>query len=624
MTQPEVRNPQSSEDRSSNVSAERVEVPNQPSIPRNPATTSHNVPTVDNTSQVNEEPEFVPWRSGDPFRYPIPKDGNPWETCYKAVKNYDDAMCTAWKDEVQNLLIFAGLFSAVVTAFIVESYKMLTDPIDNSTRLLTQIAVELASINGRNATTTILPQENFSPSAIAVRLNTVWFLSLTLSLATALVGILALQWIREYERYGTTSYKERLDIRQRRYEGIMKWQVPNILRGLPILLQSALILFFLGMLDLLQSLDYITMIILTIVVGLVFLVIVTTTVIPGIQLIFVQRPFKGFVDSQSWSFCPYKSPQSWAFYQLVFQLASISYKLKLLSCWPIRQFNMSTRNLSSGGCSGTYKYLPNAIAWAGRTFRQGNDSLLSAIYYCVNDMPSSLTARRTVVLLDGFGVEIGDPTGDVALYNDITSARCLRYFSGLSHTPNQQLSVHEMELFVRIYNNETQNTDDGFSCPFISFDGHTEDAKDITKFPSGKFVWYGIVDSDTINSALHIPLAKLYGILYQWICRPQLEPTNCNKSSGSDPRYSLFERIMVYISLKSPQARVHPNLDGYSRSQQHREMLKALEDLFRAIFSKYSKQYFAEYPWRADSWSAFRDKTLLVTLPGVKDMVMDN
>ncbi|TFK39695.1 hypothetical protein BDQ12DRAFT_704671 [Crucibulum laeve] len=314
MTQPNPKtktNPPLSKDRGSNVSTEHFEVPKQTSSSGNAAATSRN---AHNTSRVNKEPEFVPWRSGDPFRYPIPKVGDAWETCHK---EYDDTMCAAWKDEVQNLLIFAGLFSAVVTAFVVESYKMLIDPIDDSTRLLAQIAVELASINGRNATMTIPPpQEKFSSSTFAIRLNTFWFLSLTLSLATVLVGILALQWIREYERYEATSYKGRLEIRQMRYEGIVKWQVPNILRGLPVLLQSALILFFLGMLDLLRSLHSIIATILSIVVGLVFLVILTTTIIPGMQLLFVQHSPFDPMDSLSWSICPYKSPQSWVFFQM--------------------------------------------------------------------------------------------------------------------------------------------------------------------------------------------------------------------------------------------------------------------------------------------------------------------
>ncbi|KAF9484085.1 hypothetical protein BDN70DRAFT_826282 [Pholiota conissans] len=52
----------------------------------------------------------------------------------------DKIQCDAWKDEVQTLLIFAGLF-AVVTAFVIESYKfLLPDPNDTIISLLTQIA----------------------------------------------------------------------------------------------------------------------------------------------------------------------------------------------------------------------------------------------------------------------------------------------------------------------------------------------------------------------------------------------------------------------------------------------------------------------------------------------------
>ncbi|TFK44148.1 hypothetical protein BDQ12DRAFT_708162 [Crucibulum laeve] len=645
------------------------EVPKQPSPPGNSATTSHNVHTVDNTRQVNEEPEFVPWRSGDPFRYPIPKDGDPWETCYKPVKKYDDVMCTAWKDEVQNLLIFAGLFSAVVTAFVVESYKMLTDPIDDSTRLLAQIAAELASINGRNTTTTIpLPQEKFSPSALAIRLNTFWFLSLTLSLATVLVGILALQWIREYERYETTSYKERLHIRQMRYEGIAKWQVPNILRGLPVLLQLALILFFLGMLDLLRSLDFATTVILSIVVGLVFLIILTTTMIPGIQLLFMQHSPSVLVDSQSWSICPYKSPQSWAFSQLVisstYYLVSFSYELKPLSLRARVQSNVLSRLHSvyswyyfdnSQNELRTYKYLPNAITWAGRKFGQGNDSIPSAIYHCINEMSPS-TARRTVTLLSDFHVEKKAIEGN-ALHTDVISAKCLARLRNSYFMFSQQSSIHEMELFVRIINSKTQNEDDIFSSPYL-FKVIREYATDSTKYPSelmlqvihglvtifesqnkyssrslcvaGGFVWYGIVASDTINGALHMPLAKLYRVLHQCICLPQLEPANCDASrdfSPLDPRYRLFCSIMSY-ALAVPSPVVPPNLDRHFYFQQHCKMLRALEVLFRSAFVKYSKYYFSRHSWATEYWPAFRDKTLLVTLPSIlddlEDVVVDN
>ncbi|KAF8188633.1 hypothetical protein BJ912DRAFT_851078, partial [Pholiota molesta] len=51
--------------------------------------------------------------------------GDLWEILLKPALDADTTRCDAWKDEVSALLIFAGLFSAVVTAFVIESYKFL-------------------------------------------------------------------------------------------------------------------------------------------------------------------------------------------------------------------------------------------------------------------------------------------------------------------------------------------------------------------------------------------------------------------------------------------------------------------------------------------------------------------
>ncbi|KDR75476.1 hypothetical protein GALMADRAFT_26854, partial [Galerina marginata CBS 339.88] len=105
-----------------------------------------------------------------------------------------------WKDEVQNLLIFAGLFSAVVTAFVIDSYKGLkADPNDKMIDLLSRIATRVE--NPLNTTATPPPVEiPFSPPSFVIRLNTFWFLSLVLSLSTVLLGIISLQWLREHQR----------------------------------------------------------------------------------------------------------------------------------------------------------------------------------------------------------------------------------------------------------------------------------------------------------------------------------------------------------------------------------------------------------------------------------------
>ncbi|TFK17735.1 hypothetical protein FA15DRAFT_604485, partial [Coprinopsis marcescibilis] len=49
-----------------------------------------------------------------------------WKEGRKLVEKHDDDMCRGWKDEIDKLLIFAGLFSATVTAFTIESYKWLS------------------------------------------------------------------------------------------------------------------------------------------------------------------------------------------------------------------------------------------------------------------------------------------------------------------------------------------------------------------------------------------------------------------------------------------------------------------------------------------------------------------
>ncbi|KIM38092.1 hypothetical protein M413DRAFT_52346, partial [Hebeloma cylindrosporum] len=105
-----------------------------------------------------------------------------------------------WKDEVQNLLIFAGLFSAVVTGLLVESYKLLQeDREDKLVVLLTKIALKFDAIP---TDTMVSSEAEFSPSNSVVLVNTLWFLSLMLSLSTVLFGTTSLQWLREHQHYG--------------------------------------------------------------------------------------------------------------------------------------------------------------------------------------------------------------------------------------------------------------------------------------------------------------------------------------------------------------------------------------------------------------------------------------
>ncbi|KAF8181092.1 hypothetical protein BJ912DRAFT_835195, partial [Pholiota molesta] len=141
-----------------------------------------------------------------------------------------------WKDEVQNLLIFAGLFSAVVTTFIVESYKLLLpDPNAAMTGLLFHIA---SGLNNTSPFPSSVSPESilapFSRTPTAVRINVFWFISLILSLTTVLVGTIALQWLREHQFYGGYSSKEKVAMLHMRSEAIEAWYLPQIFAMLPL------------------------------------------------------------------------------------------------------------------------------------------------------------------------------------------------------------------------------------------------------------------------------------------------------------------------------------------------------------------------------------------------------
>ena len=94
-----------------------------------------------------------------------------------------------------------GLFSTTVAAFIIESYKQLSPDSGVTTNaLLTQISQQLVNISSGTPLASVAVQSSqpFKPTASAVRVNVLWFLSLAISLNCALSATLMQQWARQY------------------------------------------------------------------------------------------------------------------------------------------------------------------------------------------------------------------------------------------------------------------------------------------------------------------------------------------------------------------------------------------------------------------------------------------
>ncbi|KZV98666.1 hypothetical protein EXIGLDRAFT_763336 [Exidia glandulosa HHB12029] len=59
----------------------------------------------------------------DTFGSEMADDARVWRVYSKAARKHDKELLDQWNGTLDTLLIFAGLFSSVLTTFIIDSYK---------------------------------------------------------------------------------------------------------------------------------------------------------------------------------------------------------------------------------------------------------------------------------------------------------------------------------------------------------------------------------------------------------------------------------------------------------------------------------------------------------------------
>ncbi|KAK0442840.1 hypothetical protein EV421DRAFT_1657646, partial [Armillaria borealis] len=198
-------------------------------------------------------PEDVPYEEAAPA-------ARVWRTYEDESRNHDANMVEESRDNVDVLLVFAGLFSAVVTTFVAQTYQNLqADYAAMSASLLYEsVLVQRAIANGSSvnaiAPSPLNPTIAFVPATTDVWVNGLWFTSLFLSLTTALVAVLVKQWLHHYVALPSGTPRDRSFIRQFRYAGFEKWHVQVIIGLLPVLMHLALVIFLTGLVIFLQPL----------------------------------------------------------------------------------------------------------------------------------------------------------------------------------------------------------------------------------------------------------------------------------------------------------------------------------------------------------------------------------
>ncbi|KAJ6558884.1 hypothetical protein DFH09DRAFT_1162702, partial [Mycena vulgaris] len=137
-------------------------------------------------------------------------------TAYKTLADeHDREFHQKYSTDLDTSLIFAGLFSAVSSAFIIQIQPELRPGVDN-------------------------PQ----PPTIIIAAQSLLYISLSTTLLAALLAVLGKQWLMHYGEAGNRgTLKERGLERQRKLEGVLKWRFDMVMQMFPLLLQFALFIF---------------------------------------------------------------------------------------------------------------------------------------------------------------------------------------------------------------------------------------------------------------------------------------------------------------------------------------------------------------------------------------------
>ncbi|KAG8819427.1 hypothetical protein FRC17_010455 [Serendipita sp. 399] len=212
----------------------------------------------------------------------MPKD--PWASYNAITQDADEEFLDDCNESMDSLLVFAGLFSAVTTALIVETYKTLkVEPESRTEHLLELILQKLGNLSAPDQIQDI-PQTRSTPPRQAILANGLLFLSLTLSLIAALTALLIKQWTRRIFRglRSITSGRDRAREHFFRMEGVKRWSLTNLIAAVPMILHLALLAFFVGLLLWLVPLNHTVWLIVLVLCLLWLLAYLATACIPCI------------------------------------------------------------------------------------------------------------------------------------------------------------------------------------------------------------------------------------------------------------------------------------------------------------------------------------------------------
>ncbi|KAI0287480.1 hypothetical protein BC826DRAFT_1108402 [Russula brevipes] len=188
-------------------------------------------------------------------------------------REHAQRMADSCKEDAKGVLILSGVLSAIVTAFLIEGYKMLP-PADLG---------------------------DGPPAASIVWVNIMWLMSLVLSITSTLFATLALQWARRLTQLhrilNTDTSRDRTHIPLFACCGTLRYNVHRAVSMIVVFLHLSVFLFLVGLVVFFFTINKLVAIVVSMVVGLFGMIYFTITIL-------------ACVDRD----CPYHTPMSGAWW----------------------------------------------------------------------------------------------------------------------------------------------------------------------------------------------------------------------------------------------------------------------------------------------------------------------
>ncbi|KIO20334.1 hypothetical protein M407DRAFT_81690, partial [Tulasnella calospora MUT 4182] len=162
---------------------------------------------------------------------PLEKKTEFWKRYDRQADIHDNKMSEDLSENLDVLLIFAALFSAINTAFISLTMPGLSsDPLTETNALLRLLVMRADN----NTLVPADPSPPFASSSNSVIVNCLLYASLSCSLLAAVGAMMAKEWLQSFDRSGQTGpLEEQGRFRQGKFNGVQQWHLESIIRSLP-------------------------------------------------------------------------------------------------------------------------------------------------------------------------------------------------------------------------------------------------------------------------------------------------------------------------------------------------------------------------------------------------------